>query len=343
MKIAYWLNGLGVGGTEKTAYLFAKHLKKDITVYTYDDADLSRKTDLEQFCKVILLDRKNPNWKLMNNYDIVHSFRSGLREWPEPGVDIFPRHFVETNVFGFYDSNPRVGRSLFMSEWLMNYTSQALGRKDPRFSFINNPVESPCTNDKFPILEDWKKSGSIIVGRCGRPDNGIYNSVNVDAVRLLRLQGYDVRFAIVAPPNNMLNDLAKLEIPFFVVEPTTDPTTLSTFYNSIDILAHARPDGETFGVNIAEAMMHGKPVVTHIATPSNPNMGVFQAQCEVVTNNKTGFVVSNNPADYSEALKKLVDDPNRRQEMGEAGRQKAVREYHVDVCVAKLEAIYDSL
>ena len=204
-----------------------------------------------------------------------------------------------------------------------------------RFDYVNNPVEEPYTQERLPGLAEeitW-------LGRCGRPDNGIYNAVNVEAARLLRLQGHDVGFIVMAPPSNMIDDLKRHGIPYRAIKPTTDPVELSKFYNSVDIYAHARADGETFGVNIAEAMMHGKPVVTHIATPSNPQMGVFQSQTELVDHGSTGIVVNNNAAEYSEALKVLLD-PVMREGMGAAGFIKAVREYHVDACVRKLEKIY---
>jgi glycosyltransferase involved in cell wall biosynthesis len=198
----------------------------------------------------------------------------------------------------------------------------------------------PCTNNELEIAKRWKADGAIIVGRCGRPDNGIYNAVSVDAVRLLRMQGYDIRFLVVAPPSNMVDDLARHDIPFYIIEPTTSPLVLSTFYNSVDIYTHARADGETFGVNIAEAMIHGKPVITHIATPSVPGMGVFQSQTELVNHGYTGYVVTNNPADYAQALCGLITDEEGRQIMGEAGRRKAEAEYEVSICMQKLERIY---
>lgn len=343
IRINYFSNGLGVGGSEKTEYLFARDLnEKDFCVkaFTYSDADLSRRHDFERFCEVVLLDRKNPNWKLLEDCDILHTFRSGYSEAPEPGYHVNVPHFVETNIFGFYDNNPKIDRHLFMSEWLMFNTTRQLGYKPNNFDFVNNPVEKPYTDEQLEIAKRWKQEGAIVVGRCGRPDNGIYNSVNVDAVRLLRMQGYDIRFLVVAPPSNMVSDLAKYDIPFYMIEPTVDPLVLSTFYNSVDIYTHARADGETFGVNIAEAMIHGKPVITHIATPSVPGMGVFQAQTVLVDNHKTGLVVNNIPVEYADALKALIDNPVMRLEMGNKGREKAEREFEVSVCMNKLEKIY---
>lgn len=358
IKVLHYLRHLGLGGTEKTCQLFFEHANTeqfDVAVAyeksgTHPRADEFRKS--ANVCGGLMWGvdsydaSGNPNGRDLQEVidqekpDILHVYRSGYHEFPSPGHHVKVPHFVETNVFGFYDGNPRIDRSLFMSKWLMQDTVKKLGVKPERFDFVNNPVESPYTNAVLPIAERWHSEGAIIVGRCGRPDNGIYNSVNVDAVRLLRMQGYDIRFLVVAPPSNMVDDLAKYDIPFFMIEPTVNPLVLSTFYNSVDIYTHARADGETFGVNIAEAMMHGKPVITHHAVPSIPGMGVFQSQTELVDDAITGFVVNSTPAEYAEALQSLITYSDLRLQMGEFGRRKAESQYHVDVCMHKLENIY---
>lgn len=361
IKVLHYLRHLGLGGTEKTCQLFFEHANSkqfEVFVAYEEQGTHPRMQEFQRSALVtgghLMSVNSYPNGFQGNlgstvglqaiidyhKIDIMHVYRSGYHEFPSPGHHFDVPHFVETNVFGFYDNNPRIDRSLFMSSWLMNDTVRKLGFKPKRFDFVNNPVEMPCTGEELAIAKRWKADGAVVVGRCGRPDNGIYNAVSVDAVRLLRMQGYDIRFLVVAPPSNMVDDLARFEIPFYMIEPTTSPLILSTFYNSVDIYTHARADGETFGVNIAEAMIHGKPVITHIATPSVPGMGVFQSQTELVDTGKTGIVVNNTPGEYADALKTLIDNEEMRRTMGEFGRRKAEAEYEVGVCMQKLENIY---
>ena len=348
IKILHYLTNLGLGGTEKTCQLFMEYASSEFEVHLayLRDGDMVRKHQFLLSANVVggklhALENKGELQKLIDYIkpDILHVYRSGYEEHPIPGKDVHVPHFVETNVFGFLDGNPLIDKSLFMSQWLMNYALQRYPqlKNHPRFDFVNNPVEEPTTGFKykFDAPED-----AVILGRCGRPDNGIYNDVSVRAASLLRLQGYNVRFLVVAPPSNMIDDLGKYEVPFHIIQPTVDPIALSQFYNTIDIYAHARADGETFGVNIAEAMMHGNPVVTHIATPSFSGMGVFQSQTELVDDGDTGFIVQNDVALYAEALKKLIEDKELRKSMGDAGRRKAHEQYHAKACVDKLERIY---
>lgn len=365
IRVLHYLRNLNLGGTEKTCQLFFEHADKskfEVAV-AYEKSGIHPR--LEEFRKGAavcnghlfeidsVVDKRMNGASLMSviggfTPDILHTYRSGYEEFPEPGIHCEVPHFVETNVFGFYDSNFKIDRSLFMSKWLMDYTLRKLkpisrGIMPKRFDFVNNPVEMPYGFDELEITKRWKAEGATVVGRCGRPDNGIYHSLNVESVRLLRMQGYDIRFVVVAPPSNMLDDLARYEIPFYVIEPTTNPMLLSMFYNSIDIYTHARADGETFGVNIAEAMIHGKPVITHHAVPSVPGMGVFQSQSTLVDSGQTGFVVNNNPAEYAEALQLLIDDKQVREKMGELGRRKAEAEYEIGACMHKLERIYQEI
>lgn len=355
IKVLHYLRNLGLGGTEKTCQMFFEHATRGEFQVALAHESTGDRTRLYEFQKGATVvgapifdinsyeDPKRPNGNALQSVidvfkpDILHVYRSGYSEFPDNGIDVNVPHFVETNVFGFVDGNPRIDKTLFMSKWLMNHTLKGL--EHPRFDFVNNPVEMPVTNIPLSLPETWPNN-AIILGRVGRPDNGIYNSIHVEAARLLRLQGIDVRFLVVAPPENMIRDLQKSEIPFFAVKPTADPLTLSMAYNAMHIYAHARADGETFGVNIAEAMIHGLPVVTHIAVPSFKGMGVFQSQTELVEDSQTGFIVSNDPVLYAEALKTLIENPALCHNFGQAGFAKAVEHYYVPACMEKLERIY---
>ena len=343
-KIAFWLNSLGIGGTEKTAQSFAKYLDKTkylIEVFTYADADLTRMPAIQNNAKVNLLDRKKPNFSLLENFDLVHSFRSGLSEPPEPGQHFNGPKFVETNVFGMLDQNPLINKSLFMSKWLMDY---ALGDRmnflSERFDYIDNPTELPFTSDKLDI-----KTGknTVILGRSGRPDNGIYDDINVKAARNLKMKGYDIHFLVAAPPSNMIKDLTDFDIPFTIINPTVDDVLLSQFYNTIDIGAMARVDGETNGLAMQEMLIHAKPVVTHMAVPSIPGMGVFQAQSRLIKNGYNGYCVDHDIASYTEALEMLILDADLRKRIGQRAKKEAIENFEASVSTRKLENVYDGL
>jgi len=348
------LKSLDLGGTTKTCQLFARYLAEHTDHEPFllfkNGSDTARLHLFEEF-----LD--SHHWIPFNDEadgdriiaeldpDILHVYRSGQPEWPYPGGRA---KFVETNVFGFYNPDMGISKSLYMSKWLhdavkreLSPISRGIPRWGTRFDFINNPILPP-SHDERPYLPGHDK-GAIWLGRCGRPDDGIYDDINIKASWLLRARGYDVRFLVMAPPPRMLQDLEQYQIPYRVVDTSVDEDALSYFYNAIDIYAHARADGETFGNNIAEAMYHGKPVVTHAAVPSHPGMGVFQSQTTLVTHDENGFVVSHSIPEYARALETLILNEDRRLAMGEAARNEAHQRFDWRVSGHKLVSIYEEL
>lgn len=363
-RVVFYLKSLGLGATEKTAELFARELHSkysnnyDVYVLYNAKGDLSRYLNLAASLpadRLVSYLHDSQGFEKLNwlRPDIVHVFRAGAPESPVSGKDFKQAICVETNVFGFLDPNPEIHKSLFMSSWLLEASKQSygpifetLGHRG-RFDFVNNPADLPATHEKYDIKTlpdlDHLDDEFVVFGRCGRPDDGIYDDINVKATLYLQAKGHKICFLTMAAPPRMIKDLNQYGIAFYNFEPTVNAVELSKFYNTIDILAHSRADGETFGSNIAEAMIHGKPVVTHVAWPSHPGMGVFQAQTQIVQHKVTGFVTAHNVKEYAEALETLATFPQLRKKFGEAGLDWAVKNCSTEVSVAKLDKIYQDL
>jgi glycosyltransferase involved in cell wall biosynthesis len=89
--------------------------------------------------------------------------------------------------------------------------------------------------------------------------------------------------------------------------------------------------GEAFGMVLIEAMACGKPVIA-----SN-----LPGVRSVVNDGEDGLLVEpGNVADLAAKIQQLLDDPQRRQEMGNRGRAKVERKYSWDAIGAKLEQVY---
>jgi len=355
IKVLHYLRHLALGGTEKTCQLFAKYLDREkFEVYvayerTGDHPRLplfqeilgDNLIEIDSYATEGQVDASDLQSVIDDKgIDVVHVYQSGYEEYPRPGIHIKVPHFVITNVFGFIDTNPRIDRHIFMSKWLMR---KACGMEchSPKFTYIDNPVEiQPLKFETFWDELGWPKD-CIIVGRSGRPENGIYDPINVEAAAILRKRGYDVRFLVLAPPPNMIKDLERLGIPYRAIEATTDPVVLSKFYNTLGLFFHARLDGETCGVCIEEAMMHHVPVITHHAVPANPGMGVFQAQMNLVEN--VGRVVWHCPERYANSAEELIKDRDAYKRASQAGRDKALSHFEAGVCARKLEKIYEDI
>lgn len=97
-----------------------------------------------------------------------------------------------------------------------------------------------------------------------------------------------------------------------------DRKTKSEFLTHADVLSVPTTYREPKGRFVLEALAHGTPVV-------QPRHGAFP---EMIDNTGGGLLVDpESPGDLARGLRTLMDDPDRRNELGRAGRQVVHREY----------------
>jgi glycosyltransferase involved in cell wall biosynthesis len=107
---------------------------------------------------------------------------------------------------------------------------------------------------------------------------------------------------------------------------------LDTFRRQMRLLVMPSLWFETFGLILAEAGLYGKPVVAS-------RLG---AMAEIVEDGKTGLLFEpGNAEDLARKIKTLWDDPGLCRRMGEAGREKAQREYSPEKYYERLIVVYE--
>ncbi len=110
---------------------------------------------------------------------------------------------------------------------------------------------------------------------------------------------------------------------------------IPSLYSAMDVYVHSSVEGggETFPFAVLQALAFGLPmVVTEVG-----EVGVM------VDEGVTGFAVRDcDPALFSEALVKLLDDTALRGSMGRAGRALLMRKFTVATMADGVEAVYDS-
>jgi glycosyltransferase involved in cell wall biosynthesis len=108
---------------------------------------------------------------------------------------------------------------------------------------------------------------------------------------------------------------------------------LDSYYES-DIFAFAPIWDEGFGLPPLEAMAAGTPVVTS-------RSGTVP---ETVINGTTGLVVEkNNVEELTQALLMLLNDDERREAMGRAGRRRVMRQFTWDAIAEGMRTRYETL
>jgi glycosyltransferase involved in cell wall biosynthesis len=294
IRVLHYCKGCSLGGTEKTAEIFCRHLDPDrfevhfaslvfepprkeflkagllraigVARYRQKISDwASANARVPNFQRALGRERVHlaPDWPALRSKilrvapDLLHIHYGGDADSPIADLE-FIRNIpavVATHVFEKQDSSPGqscVKKMLFVTRWLWQQRAQ-WATQDPRAGFLYNPLEPPASEEnlrtKLGIPGD-----SFVVGRIGRPSESIYHPISIEAYARVEQPGRTF-FLAVAPPQKMISAARQLRLRGFIPLPATvDDVELSRFYNTIDVLAHARKDGETFGLNIAESM-----------------------------------------------------------------------------------------
>lgn len=347
MRIVHYSHQLGLGGTEKCMqylleYLHAAghdcycvhHREGTKAAGGYRQGVIERVLGPER----VLAHSSEPEFfQILEQIrpDIFHVHRSGRRdEFPiVPQLTAYARRCVETNVFGGYDPTPVLNLTLYVSDFVA-----ANARKPPRpTAVVYNPVKEPGTRADLRDTLGISRA-TFVLGRIGRPDDHIFDPISLRALAELEREGSrDLLYLVQSPPPRMVQLTGRLGLRRvrFLIEPIVEDEDVARFFNTIDVFAHARRDGETFGLSIAEAMIHGKPVVSHRSRVANGHAELVKA---------CGFLAGvDDHRAYARYLRRLRDDERRRKDLGEAGREFASRRFLLPLVGAALEAHYARL
>lgn len=299
----------GVGGADKCALNLVKGLlalNEDIEItvfynkYSHPRQDElftnpSRFNDYTQL-PIKLIEFSNVDELNQYDIDILNTHRSGNDNWFLPNFESTNFNFkiIETNFHGYNKTK---------SDFRV-YPSQAiLDHLEPctiPYAVIPNPIHRKITNEDF--REKYEIKDKFVYGRIARPDSNIYLNTNLLAYK--KIESDDTVFLYVAPNAMAKIDASNLGIKNIIfVDPTSDEFTVSKLYNTFDVLCHSNLLGETFGNTIAEAMIHGKPVITHIGRVSWP-----QAHKELIGDKTELFITEDIINQYSNVMRQLKVD-----------------------------------
>jgi len=322
--VAHEVKQLGLGGTEKTMVVLLRHLKAlGVTVHAFVPmgADMTRAEEVASICDLHVYGSAEDLERRLGELrpHVLHRHRNGLPDTVDK-IRLDERtRVVETNVYG--DHGSRADLRLFVSQDI------ASEQKWPEpFQVLYNPVEPPVKEvqvqrheRRFEGVSERDTARVVVFGRVGRPDPHIYDPIALEAYS--RVESPLTRYVALAPPPNMVDHARWLGLKTFVaLPPTIDERELSCLYSVFDVLAHARRDGETCGMNIQEAMYHGLPVISHVSDTHNAHVEILGEGYPWIA--PRGDVVA-----YTRFMRAAVEDAQLRRELGERNRQRAEREF----------------
>ena len=308
--VIHHLNDLTLGGTEKMVQIHLSHFVKDNTFNHYlayrSQGDKAREKYFKEILgseKLLCYDSHSTLLSIIRNKKpfILHRYSAGIPEFPfVKEIKEHTKHFVSTSVFGNTDESVEISKVIYVSKWAQWHAGKvgdpSKGISYPDHHVVRNPIEAPYSTEnlreEFNIPED-----AFVFGRIGRDDENIYDPINIQAYA--QVEDEHIFFVLVNPSSRCRADLRDLNIKNVrFMERTTSEVRLSKFYNTIDVLAHSRKDGEINPANVWEAFAHGKPVVSHYAHPFNGHIEVIR-DC--------GFVVLKDDVnEYARIMNKFI-------------------------------------
>jgi glycosyltransferase involved in cell wall biosynthesis len=170
--------------------------------------------------------------------------------------------------------------------------------------------------------------GVPIVGIVGRLQAWKGQDRLLRAQALLRARGHELHLVIVGGDSYRLSPDYAASLPPLIAElGLQGAVTLAgevddamPFIEQMDVLVNAS-DPEPFGIVLLEAMAAGLPVVA-VDSGGPP---------DIVERERTGMLArSGSPADLADALEPLLGSSELRRRLGEAGRERFMRDYTDD-------------
>jgi len=303
--VIHWHNALTLGGTEKMSQLHLKYFKQLDDPFHHmvgyrSQGDNEREIYFQDEVGIENMICVDNNEEFVNRVTeikpfIVHRYAAGISEFPlVPAIKENTQHLISTAVFGNQDDSIDISAVIYVSKHVQHLAQQA---GTPNHFVVRNPVEGPYTTDdlreEFGIPRD-----AFVFGRIGRDSADIYHPINLEAYA--KVETPNTYFVAVNPSERSIADVKRLGIKNFkVVERTTSEHRLSAFYNTIDVLAHSRTDGECNPANIFESFGHRNPVISHYGFP-------FNGHIECISD--AGFVLyENNVDEYARIMQKFID------------------------------------
>lgn len=364
IKIAFVkFGGLAGGGTERFLQNIAAGLPRDRykvdffycdsapyvgSDWKHPDTDPDRKKFLED-AKVNLIkfnvaakDVTRPThiWLETNffdlfdeaKYDIVQTGRAGHPEYPF--TEINNAAIVDAICLpGMAERKSNVVKVMHISKWQADTWVRAGGEAHkvevvPILTTMS-PVVKTNLRKALGIKED-----DFVYGFHQRADDGIFAPHSLAAYK--SIQSEKTHFVLLGGSDKYVNFAQQEGIKNFHRLPHTSgeggDKKRDEFLATLNVFAHSRADGETYGACIAEALYYGLPALSHIA----PAMG------HVETIGDAG-VVCENLQQYVDEMMKLMLDKDYYKMRSDNATKHYKENLSPEVIIKKVMGIYEKV
>ncbi len=330
----YHVSALSFGGTEKFLQIIAKYLNPDkFNVYImysakprtssgnmtldgrrsyiseYSHINLIEFSYEEIFCTYpYILKNPSPNiFKIIkdNDIDLVFTAGSGYAEYPFNLLTNIP--VILINIFGSPTAASNIKKIISISQAVDAKIRNIIPKDKREIMYIQSEKPDIKFVDKaFRLREKLGISpDDFVFGRIGRADDSIFDPIALNAFKKFSGLNPDIaaytHYIIMSPAPAAKKLAADSQIQnVHFIDASAKEEDVWAFHYSLDALAHFRLDGESFGLNIAESMLAGNPIITHKSHIWNAHLEYLEPEFS--------FIVEKDDVDaYAQAMKKLVE------------------------------------
>jgi len=355
----YEINGLSYAGTQKNLQILAKYLDKEKyeVFFMYSPKNHSERRGYLENTGIKLIDfdyediqKDLPFWVSGmkphifdvikdNNINLLVTTGPGYPEFPTANITRLPIIFI--NVFGSVSVQKNIAKHVCNSNLTANTIRPCITSDKVEVMYV--PSEGP-SEDSFERGRNLRIKLSIsenefIFGRIGRPDDNIFDPIGINAFKEAVKEYSNCHYLIVAPSPKLIQIVEEEKIPnvhFLPLIP--NEKDIWAFHNAIDVLAHFRKDGETCGLNIAESMMCGKPIISHKSI-------IWNAHLEYLDNTFSRVAEIDDANQYTEYMKEFIQlkRNGRLFEMGKKAKEKGDELFHIKNNIGKFENWIDEV
>lgn len=354
----YHINSLGFAGTEKFLQVIAKYINKEkyTVFYMYPNRleenpqtrirleyinsggaigipfDYTKKEEYPPY----FVSGMNPDLKKIIssfNIDLMIVADSGNANYPFSIIKNIP--IILLNIFGQPNVQKNIKFHICTSEEVAKKLRPIVPEK--KIKVYPVPSEGPLFNSKdagdslracLNIAEE-----DIVFGRIGRADDNIHDPIGIEAFKKALNTRKDIHYVIMAPPPILKKQVQLEKIPnVHFLDSSSSEADVWAFHAAIDALAHFRNDGESFGLNIAEAMLSGKPIITHKSHIWNAHLEYLDPSFSRVANKGDSDSYAKFMLEFAE--KKASGELSK---MGKIAKDKAEKEFMATNIIPEFE------
>ena len=262
-----------------------------------------------------------------NNYDLIQDAIAGENEWP---FHLLKKPLVESVHLDYgVNFSPNVLHTILLSKWNQNKWAKMGGVK---FQSSIAPLGLEMPYSDLDLREELNiPKDALVAGFHQRVDDNTFSPIPVYAYKANEAENH---YFIIMGGSKKYTELAqKLNLKNFIqLEHCANKERISKFLNTLDIFAHGRHDGETFGYVITEALIHKKPCIVHKA--------VSNAQKETMG---PGGLYAKTQKQYNKHLERMFKDTKLREDFSMAGFEYAKKKFIETDYIRQIEKKYEDI